>query len=96
MSYAGMLVSFKDDLSYLHENLPEGRKAKARELEEHRVRTEYLQHEVMAALSGKACVNKREKYDCIKQLFSSNRLVVCHMKCQGIVENVHENHCFPR
>ncbi|KAF3849065.1 hypothetical protein F7725_015562 [Dissostichus mawsoni] len=46
MSYAGMLVSFKDDLSYLHENLPEGRKAKARELEEHRVRAEYLQHEM--------------------------------------------------
>ncbi|KAK5879041.1 hypothetical protein CesoFtcFv8_024388 [Champsocephalus esox] len=46
MSYAGMLVSFKDDLSYLHENMPEGRKAKARELEEHRVRAEYLQHEM--------------------------------------------------
>ncbi|KAJ4926478.1 hypothetical protein JOQ06_008651 [Pogonophryne albipinna] len=46
MSYAGMLVSFKDDLSYLHENLPEGRKAKARELEEHRVRADYLQHEM--------------------------------------------------
>ncbi|KAK5852034.1 hypothetical protein PBY51_023539 [Eleginops maclovinus] len=45
-SYAGMLVSFKSDLSYLHENLPEGRKAKAKELEEHRVREEYLQHEM--------------------------------------------------
>ncbi|XP_037608800.1 PH and SEC7 domain-containing protein 3 [Sebastes umbrosus] len=45
-SYAGMLESFTADLSYLHENLPEGKKAKAKELEEHRVRAEYLQHEM--------------------------------------------------
>lgn len=45
-SHAGMLESFKADLSYLRQNLPEGRKAKAKELEEHRVRAEYLQHEV--------------------------------------------------
>uniref|UniRef100_UPI003AACD816 uncharacterized protein n=1 Tax=Centroberyx gerrardi TaxID=166262 RepID=UPI003AACD816 len=44
-SHAGMLESFQADLAYLHESLPEGRRAKAKELEEHRVRAEYLQHE---------------------------------------------------
>ncbi|AWP15310.1 putative PH and SEC7 domain-containing protein 4-like isoform 2 [Scophthalmus maximus] len=45
-SHTGMLESFKADLSYLQQNPPEGRKARAKELEEHRVRAEYLQHEV--------------------------------------------------
>ncbi|XP_010736809.3 PH and SEC7 domain-containing protein 4 [Larimichthys crocea] len=45
-SHTGMLESFKADLSYLQQNLPEGKKAKAKELEEHRVRAEYLQHEM--------------------------------------------------
>jgi len=45
-SYAGTLQSFKDDLLYLQQNMPEGKRAKAKELEEHRVRAEYLQHEV--------------------------------------------------
>uniref|UniRef100_A0A3B4A0W5 Pleckstrin and Sec7 domain containing 4 n=1 Tax=Periophthalmus magnuspinnatus TaxID=409849 RepID=A0A3B4A0W5_9GOBI len=45
-SHVGMLESFKADLSYLHENPPEGRRAKAKELEEHRLRAEYLQHEI--------------------------------------------------
>ncbi|KAL7376090.1 hypothetical protein ABVT39_000901 [Epinephelus coioides] len=45
-SHAGMLESFKADLSYLQQNLPEGKKAKAKELEEHRVRMEYLTHEM--------------------------------------------------
>ncbi|KAJ0057189.1 hypothetical protein NL108_002122, partial [Boleophthalmus pectinirostris] len=44
-SHVGMLESFRADLSYLHENPPEGRRAKAKELEEHRLRAEYLQHE---------------------------------------------------
>lgn len=41
-----MLESFRADISYLQENLPERKKAKAKELEEHRVRAEYLQYEV--------------------------------------------------
>lgn len=45
--HAGMLESFEGDLAYLQQSLPEGRRAKAKELEEHRVRAEYLQHEVM-------------------------------------------------
>ncbi|KAG7224078.1 hypothetical protein INR49_015336 [Caranx melampygus] len=45
-SHAGMLESFKADLSYLQENPPEGKKAKAKELEELRVRADYLQHEM--------------------------------------------------
>lgn len=45
-SYAGTLQSFKDDLLYLQQNMPEGKRAKAKELEEHRVRAEYLQHEM--------------------------------------------------
>uniref|UniRef100_UPI0037E763C8 PH and SEC7 domain-containing protein 2 n=1 Tax=Semicossyphus pulcher TaxID=241346 RepID=UPI0037E763C8 len=45
-SHAKMLESFKADLLYLQQNLPEGKKAKAKELEEHRVRAEYLQHEM--------------------------------------------------
>ncbi|KAM6902097.1 uncharacterized protein FYW49_015729 [Xenentodon cancila] len=46
-SHTGMLNSFKADLSYQQENFPpEGKKTKARDLEEHRVRTEYLHHEV--------------------------------------------------
>ncbi|KAM7368957.1 hypothetical protein PAMP_013257 [Pampus punctatissimus] len=45
-SHARMLESFKADLSYLQQNPPEGKKAKAKDLEEHRVRAEYLQHEM--------------------------------------------------
>ncbi|XP_023124094.1 PH and SEC7 domain-containing protein 3 [Amphiprion ocellaris] len=45
-SHTGMLESFKADLLYQQENPPEGKKAKSRDLEEHRVRSEYLQHEV--------------------------------------------------
>ncbi|KAL6096858.1 psd4 [Pungitius sinensis] len=45
-SYAETLQSFKEDLSYLQQNLPEGKRAKAKELEEHRVRAEYLHHEM--------------------------------------------------
>ncbi|KAM9306778.1 uncharacterized protein KZ484_000166 isoform 2-T3 [Pholidichthys leucotaenia] len=45
-SHAGMLESFKADLSYQQQNPPEGKKARAKDLEEHRVRAEYLQHEV--------------------------------------------------
>uniref|UniRef100_A0A8C2ZFP2 Pleckstrin and Sec7 domain containing 4 n=1 Tax=Cyclopterus lumpus TaxID=8103 RepID=A0A8C2ZFP2_CYCLU len=44
-SHAETLQSFKEDLLYLQQNLPEGKRAKAKELEEHRVRAEYLQHE---------------------------------------------------
>lgn len=60
-SHTGMLESFKADLSYLQQNLPEGKKAKAKELEEHRVRAEYLQHEVIEVSWVKVCV-----YKCIK------------------------------
>uniref|UniRef100_A0A3Q0SJL5 PH domain-containing protein n=1 Tax=Amphilophus citrinellus TaxID=61819 RepID=A0A3Q0SJL5_AMPCI len=45
-SHARMLESFKADLEYQEQNPPEGRKAKSRDLEEHRVRAEYLQHEI--------------------------------------------------
>lgn len=41
-----MLESFKADLTQLQQNPPEGRKAKAKELEEQRIRAEYLQYEV--------------------------------------------------
>ncbi|CDQ64164.1 unnamed protein product [Oncorhynchus mykiss] len=44
-SHARMLLSFQEDLAYLQQSLPESRRAKAKELEEHRVREEYLQHE---------------------------------------------------
>ncbi|XP_024113544.1 PH and SEC7 domain-containing protein 3 isoform X2 [Oryzias melastigma] len=44
--HTGMLESFKADLSHQQENAPEGKKAKAKDLEEYRVRTEYLRHEV--------------------------------------------------
>ncbi|XP_030623708.1 PH and SEC7 domain-containing protein 4 [Chanos chanos] len=44
-SHAAMLQSFQEDLASLQQGLPEGRRAKARELEEHRLREEYLQHE---------------------------------------------------
>lgn len=53
-SHSGMLESFKTDLSILQKNLPEGKKAKAKELEEQRVRVEYLHHEVV-----KSVVNER-------------------------------------
>ncbi|XP_030598511.1 PH and SEC7 domain-containing protein 4 isoform X2 [Archocentrus centrarchus] len=45
-SHARMLETFKSDLEYQEQNAPEGRKAKSRDLEEHRVRAEYLQHEI--------------------------------------------------
>ncbi|CAN9504502.1 unnamed protein product [Ophioblennius macclurei] len=44
--HSRMLDSFKEDLSELQKNPPEGRKAKAKDLEEHRVRAEYLHYEV--------------------------------------------------
>uniref|UniRef100_A0A3Q3RCS8 Pleckstrin and Sec7 domain containing 4 n=1 Tax=Monopterus albus TaxID=43700 RepID=A0A3Q3RCS8_MONAL len=55
-SHGGMMESFKADLSYLQQNPPEGRKSRAKELEEHRVRAEYLQHEVEDALGVKVCI----------------------------------------
>ncbi|XP_051907752.1 PH and SEC7 domain-containing protein 2 [Hippocampus zosterae] len=45
-SHAGMLESFQTDLSYLQQNPPEGKKARGKEMEEHRTRAEYLQHEI--------------------------------------------------
>ncbi|CAJ1070324.1 PH and SEC7 domain-containing protein 4 [Xyrichtys novacula] len=45
-SHAKMLESFQADLSYQQQNPPEGKKVKAKELEEQRVRAEYLQHEI--------------------------------------------------
>ncbi|XP_072529452.1 uncharacterized protein [Salminus brasiliensis] len=44
-SHAAMLQSFQEDLSALQQGVPEGRKAKTRELEDHRHKEEYLQHE---------------------------------------------------
>ncbi|XP_007569104.1 PH and SEC7 domain-containing protein 2 [Poecilia formosa] len=44
--HAGKLDSFKADLLHQQENPPDSKKAKTRDLEEHRVRTEYLQFEV--------------------------------------------------
>ncbi|KAL4646540.1 PH and SEC7 domain-containing protein 1-like isoform X1 [Arapaima gigas] len=44
-SHCHMLESFSQDLADLLQNPPEGRKAKARELEEYKLREEYLQHE---------------------------------------------------
>ncbi|XP_076868126.1 uncharacterized protein LOC143519016 isoform X2 [Brachyhypopomus gauderio] len=44
-SHAASLQSFQEDLSTLQQGAPEGRKAKAREQEEHRQKEEYLQHE---------------------------------------------------
>ncbi|XP_012724662.2 PH and SEC7 domain-containing protein 4 [Fundulus heteroclitus] len=44
--HSGKLDSFKADLLYEQENPLDSKKAKAKELEEHRVRTEYLQYEV--------------------------------------------------
>lgn len=41
-----MLESFKEDLSSLKNDLPEGRKAKTKDLEERRTRAEYLHYEV--------------------------------------------------
>ncbi|XP_041915605.1 PH and SEC7 domain-containing protein 2 [Alosa sapidissima] len=44
-SHASMLQSFQEDLAALQQSLSEGRKPKARELEEYKVKEEYLQHE---------------------------------------------------
>ncbi|KAF7217144.1 PH and SEC7 domain-containing protein 4 [Nothobranchius furzeri] len=44
--HKGKLESFKADLLNQEENVPDPKKAKARDLEEHRLRTEYLHHEV--------------------------------------------------
>lgn len=52
-----MLESFKTDLSHLQSSPPEGKKAKAKDLEEHRTRAEYLHHEVTAALTRELVFN---------------------------------------
>ncbi|XP_053341530.1 PH and SEC7 domain-containing protein 4 [Clarias gariepinus] len=44
-SHAAMLQSFQEDLSALQQSAQESRRAKAREVEEHRQKEEYLQHE---------------------------------------------------
>ncbi|KAF5909435.1 PH and SEC7 domain-containing protein 3-like isoform X1, partial [Clarias magur] len=44
-SHAAMLQSFQEDLSALQQLAQESRRAKAREVEEHRQKEEYLQHE---------------------------------------------------
>nr|XP_057912708.1 PH and SEC7 domain-containing protein 2 isoform X2 [Doryrhamphus excisus] len=56
-SHTGMLESFKADLSYLQQNPPEGRKGRGKEMEEHRTRAEYLQHEIC----------RYESYICVLQ-----------------------------
>lgn len=48
-----MLESFKADISYMQKNFPEHKKAKAKELEEHRTREEYLHYEVNGVPSAK-------------------------------------------
>lgn len=48
--HRGMLESFTADLSDQQQNVLDAKKAKAKDLEEHRVRTEYLQHEVLKLL----------------------------------------------
>lgn len=50
-----MLESFRADISYMQDNLPECKKAKAKELEEHRIRAEYLHYEVNNQHAGKRC-----------------------------------------
>lgn len=54
-SHSGMLESFRADITYLEKNLPERKKAKAKELEEHRIRAEYLHYEVIEAFCMKTC-----------------------------------------
>ncbi|KAK3509050.1 hypothetical protein QTP70_018789 [Hemibagrus guttatus] len=44
-SHAAMLQSFQEDLSVLQQGTQESRRVKAREVEEHRHKEEYLQHE---------------------------------------------------
>ncbi|XP_038137968.1 PH and SEC7 domain-containing protein 4 isoform X1 [Cyprinodon tularosa] len=44
--HSGKLDSFKADLLHQQENPPDSKKAKTKDLEEHRVRAEYLQYEV--------------------------------------------------
>lgn len=55
-----MLESFRADISYMEKNLPERKKAKAKELEEHRIRAEYLHYEVIEALCMKNCKRSPE------------------------------------
>ncbi|XP_062844887.1 PH and SEC7 domain-containing protein 3 [Trichomycterus rosablanca] len=45
-SHGSMLRSFQEDLSVLQQGAQESRRVKAREMEEHRQREEYLQHEI--------------------------------------------------
>ncbi|XP_073334128.1 uncharacterized protein [Pagrus major] len=45
-SHTRMMESFKADLSYLQQNQTEGKKAKAKELEDHRLRADYLHYEM--------------------------------------------------
>lgn len=55
-----MLESFRADISYMQENFPERKKAKAKELEEHRIREEYLHYEVNNVLCIKTCRSTRD------------------------------------
>lgn len=50
-----MLESFRADISHLQKNLPEHKKGKSKELEENRIRAEYLHYEVNKALRVNAC-----------------------------------------
>uniref|UniRef100_A0A3B5KU43 Pleckstrin homology domain-containing protein n=1 Tax=Xiphophorus couchianus TaxID=32473 RepID=A0A3B5KU43_9TELE len=65
--HTGKLDSFKADLLHQEENPPDSKKAKTRDLEEHRVRTEYLQFEVLELL----CELKHEYME-IYRLFNDN------------------------
>lgn len=59
-SHSGMLESFKADISYMQESLPERKKAKAKELEEHRIRAEYLHYEVNNVVCMKMCTSNSD------------------------------------
>ncbi|XP_077594046.1 PH and SEC7 domain-containing protein 3 [Stigmatopora nigra] len=45
-SHAGMLESFKTDLSHLQKHSSDGKKVRGKEMEEQRTRAEYLHHEI--------------------------------------------------
>ncbi|XP_028319061.1 PH and SEC7 domain-containing protein 2 isoform X2 [Gouania willdenowi] len=73
-SHTGMLESFQADLSQHQQSTVDGRKTKAKDVEEHRLRAEYLQHEVSRY---ETYMQVLEAWSSLKETDTANKAKFC-------------------
>lgn len=83
-SHAAMLQSFQEDLSALQQGVQESRRTKGREVEEHRQKEEYLQHEVCIHVGDYALID----------IILVSRCSVCIQRVFGLTCAMDQGHEF--